>query len=125
MIIDIVFIMLALVFLAAISGLIYIKLLPWPIIAFYVLVSFFTFVVYRFDKQAAEFNDWRTRENSLHLLSLLGGWPGALVAQRMFHHKSKKTSFQMIFWATVLLNTGFLVIFFAPSLKKVIPYLST
>jgi uncharacterized membrane protein YsdA (DUF1294 family) len=78
--------------------------------------------MYRFDKQAAEFNDWRIREDSLHLLSLFGGWPGALVAQRVFHHKTKKTSFQILFWTTVLLNIGFLFLFFSPSLRKVLPY---
>lgn len=121
-ILDIAFITLALLFGAAILGLIYSKLLPWPIIALYLSVSFLTFFMYRFDKQAAEFNDWRIREDSLHLLSLFGGWPGALVAQRVFHHKTKKTSFQILFWTTVLLNIGFLFLFFSPSLRKVLPY---
>jgi uncharacterized membrane protein YsdA (DUF1294 family)/cold shock CspA family protein len=93
-VVDIVFITLAVMFLAAISGLVSLQLLPWPLLAFYVSVSLLTFLVYRFDKQAAQFNDWRTSELRLHLLSLCGGWPGALVAQRVFHHKSKKRSFQ-------------------------------
>jgi uncharacterized membrane protein YsdA (DUF1294 family) len=56
------------------------------------------------ENAAAQNGDWRTSENSLHLLGLFGGWPGALIAQKFLHHKSKKRSFQVIFWATVLLN---------------------
>jgi uncharacterized membrane protein YsdA (DUF1294 family) len=47
---------------------------------------------------------WRTAEGSLHLLGLAGGWPGALIAQQMLRHKSKKTSFVAVLWATVLIN---------------------
>jgi uncharacterized membrane protein YsdA (DUF1294 family) len=50
----------------------------------------------------------RTPESTLHLLSVLGGWPGALVAQQMFRHKSRKLEFQIVFWLTVLLNCGVL-----------------
>jgi uncharacterized membrane protein YsdA (DUF1294 family) len=42
----------------------------------------------------------------LHLLSLIGGWPGALIAQNRLRHKSRKGSFLLVFWATALLNCG-------------------
>jgi uncharacterized membrane protein YsdA (DUF1294 family) len=42
------------------------------------------------------------------MIALLGGWPGALLAQKLLRHKSKKQSFQVVFWATVLLNCGVL-----------------
>jgi uncharacterized membrane protein YsdA (DUF1294 family)/cold shock CspA family protein len=74
----------------------------------YVIASGVTFMAYGFDKSAAMNGRWRTRERSLHLLSLLGGWPGALVAQRMFRHKSRKADFQVVFWITVLINCGVL-----------------
>ena len=38
------------------------------------------------------------------MLSLAGGWPGALIAQRWLRHKSTKTSFAVEFFATVALN---------------------
>jgi uncharacterized membrane protein YsdA (DUF1294 family)/cold shock CspA family protein len=68
------------------------------------LISLLTFFVYGFDKSAAQAGRWRTAENTLHLLSLAGGWPGAWCAQRLFRHKSRKASFMAGYWATVLVN---------------------
>jgi uncharacterized membrane protein YsdA (DUF1294 family) len=54
-----------------------------PIIAaVYGLMSLITFVVYYLDKRAARLGRPRTPEATLHVLELLGGWPGALLAQR-------------------------------------------
>ena len=63
-------------------------------------------IVYAADKSAARRHEWRTPERTLHLLALVGGWPGALVAQTVFRHKSRKTSFRIVFWTTVALNCG-------------------
>lgn len=70
------------------------------------LLNLLTFFVYGFDKNAAETGRWRTAENTLHLLSLVGGWPGAWMAQRLFRHKVRKTSFMTGYWATVLVHLG-------------------
>jgi uncharacterized membrane protein YsdA (DUF1294 family) len=51
----------------------------------------------------------------LHLFALAGGWPGALIAQRLLRHKTKKQSFQVVFWATVALNCGILGWLFSSS----------
>jgi uncharacterized membrane protein YsdA (DUF1294 family) len=63
-------------------------------------------LLYAFDKSAAANNRWRTPENTLHFVGFLGGWPGALVAQDVFRHKSRKAEFQYVFWLTVVLNCG-------------------
>jgi uncharacterized membrane protein YsdA (DUF1294 family) len=86
--------------------------IPTWILGLYISLSLLTFIVYARDKFAAKHGAWRTRENTLHLLSLLGGWPGAMIAQRSLHHKSRKTSFKVVFWITVALNCaslGFLL----------------
>lgn len=70
----------------------------------YVAMSLVTLFVYRSDKIAAKKGRRRTPEITLHMLALACGWPGALLAQRWFRHKSKKTSFQVEFWATVVVN---------------------
>ncbi|HEY6922761.1 MAG TPA: DUF1294 domain-containing protein [Steroidobacteraceae bacterium] len=78
--------------------------LPPIVIAPYAFFSILTFVVYWFDKAAAQRGRWRTKESSLLLLGLVGGWPGAVVAQRVLRHKNRKESFQLAFWGTVVMN---------------------
>jgi uncharacterized membrane protein YsdA (DUF1294 family) len=79
--------------------------LPLAVIAAYGAISILTFLVYWFDKSAARHGQWRTKESSLLLLGLAGGWPGAVVAQRVLRHKSRKQSFQVAFWGTVVMNS--------------------
>ena len=66
--------------------------------------SFASYIAYGWDKDAAGADRRRTPEATLHLLDALGGWPGALIAQQQFRHKTVKASFQAMFWVTVLLN---------------------
>ncbi len=80
--------------------------LPIPAVVVYGLMSVATFVYYRRDKSAAQENARRTPEAELHFVSLAGGWPGALLAQGLLRHKSKKASFQAVFWVTVFFNIG-------------------
>lgn len=88
--------------------------LPPLVLAIYIGVSLLTFIIYAADKSAAKKGAWRTQESTLHLLSLAGGWPGALIAQQTLRHKSKKQSFQAVFWLTVLMNCGAFVWLFTP-----------
>ncbi|MBU1980413.1 MAG: DUF1294 domain-containing protein, partial [Gammaproteobacteria bacterium] len=66
-------------------------------------------------KGAARNDQWRTPESTLHLFALVGGWPGALAAQRLLRHKSKKQPFQMMFWTTVVLNCSTLAWLYSSS----------
>jgi uncharacterized membrane protein YsdA (DUF1294 family)/cold shock CspA family protein len=79
-------------------------LLPLTIVGLYFSLSIVTFLAYAIDKSAARNNRWRIKESTLHLFSLIGGWPGALVAQKALRHKSKKQEFQTVFWVTVISN---------------------
>jgi uncharacterized membrane protein YsdA (DUF1294 family)/cold shock CspA family protein len=79
--------------------------LPWA----YLALSVLTFLVYATDKSAAKRGAWRIPENTLHMLAVIGGWPGALLAQQTLRHKSSKQEFRSIFWVTVMLNViGFM-----------------
>lgn len=80
------------------------RLLPSFVFGLSTFLSIFTFAVYAMDKSAARKGMWRTQEDTLHLFALFGGWPGALIAQKLLRHKSKKLSFQLIFWMTVIVN---------------------
>ena len=70
----------------------------------YLVASTVTFIAYAIDKAAAKNNRRRTPENTLHFFRLVGGWPGALLAQRILHHKSKKKQLQTVFWTIVFIN---------------------
>lgn len=79
--------------------------IDWRILAGVpVAVSFFTWLAYWSDKRRAEAGEWRIPEATLHLGELLGGWPGAFLAQRQFRHKTAKVSYQIVFWLTVLVH---------------------
>lgn len=77
---------------------------PPLLLASYAGLSALTFLVYAADKSAAQNDRWRTKESTLHLFAALGGWPGALVAQQILRHKSKKASFRNAFRVTVVVN---------------------
>jgi uncharacterized membrane protein YsdA (DUF1294 family) len=74
----------------------------------YSAMSCIAFVLYRHDKRAAQAGTGRTRERTLHLVDLLGGWPGGLFAQDRLRHKTRKATFQLIFWVTVVFNCALL-----------------
>jgi uncharacterized membrane protein YsdA (DUF1294 family)/cold shock CspA family protein len=96
----------AAVFLVIVGIAVIVSRIPSVILGIYMVLSLMTFVAYAVDKSAAGKGAWRTRESTLHLLSLAGGWPGALVAQHQLRHKSRKASFRAVFWMTVFLNCG-------------------
>ena len=80
--------------------------IPLSVLVIYFAGSVITYVVYAFDKSAAQRGAWRTSESTLHLLALIGGWPGAIFAQQKLRHKSQKQEFRFVFWITVLLNVA-------------------
>ncbi len=67
-----------------------------------VSINIVTFIAYGVDKRAAVRGAWRIPEADLHALEFLGGWSGALVAQRFFKHKTKKKSFRTDFYLVIL-----------------------
>ena len=82
------------------------KIIRLEVVYLYAILSVVAFLMYANDKNAAEWGRWRTSENKLHTLSLLGGWPGAALAQSFLRHKSKKVSFRVSYWITVIINCG-------------------
>ncbi len=104
----------AVLFLVLVGASVVASKLPLQVLVLYLVASLATFIVYAFDKSAARKGGRRTPESNLHLLSLVGGWPGAIVAQQKLRHKSRKPSFRAVFWVTVLLNCGVFVWLFTP-----------
>ena len=83
--------------------------IAFEVLALYGIASVVTFCAYALDKSAARGGRWRTPESTLQGLALIGGWPGALLAQQWLRHKSSKPRFLALFWAIVVLNLGLLV----------------
>ena len=69
-------------------------------------MSLISFIAYNLDKAKAEKGRWRTQENTLLFIDLLGGWPGGLAAQHLFRHKNRKASYQIAFWIVTTLNVA-------------------
>ncbi|GEM_PF-371368 len=79
------------------------------------LFSTFTFLVMALDKLLAVKQRSRVPESTLHVLELIGGWPGGLMAQQVFRHKIRKRSFRRMFLLCVFLNLGLMALLIAPS----------
>jgi uncharacterized membrane protein YsdA (DUF1294 family)/cold shock CspA family protein len=110
----------AIVFLLFVIGTVLSDKLHVAVLELYLATSILAFCAYALDKSAAKNDRWRTQESTLHFFGLIGGWPGALAAQRLFHHKSKKQSFQIVFWITVVSNLYFFCWLLTPSGIKVL-----
>jgi uncharacterized membrane protein YsdA (DUF1294 family) len=78
--------------------------LPAIVALLYLAMSVMSYLFYWYDKDVAGTRQRRVPEDTLHGLDLLGGWPGALIAQQQFRHKTAKESFQTGFCMTVVLN---------------------
>jgi uncharacterized membrane protein YsdA (DUF1294 family) len=90
----------------------FVELLYMFIIASYLLMSSLAFLLYAKDKQAAIKHHRRISEQTLWMVGLLCGWPGALIAQKLLRHKTSKPYFLIVFRLTVLVNMGLLLGFY-------------
>lgn len=72
----------------------------------YIAFNLFVFLVYWWDKEAARNGGWRIRESTLLSLALIGGSLGAIWAQRLLRHKTRKEPFRSILISIVILQIG-------------------
>ena len=98
----------------------------WPIPLWvggvYLVASVVCFVVYAVDKSAAKAQRQRVSESTLLLLGVVGGWPGAIVAQQTLRHKTQKASFRRAFWGTVVINVIVFAVFASPVFSLVVDW---
>jgi uncharacterized membrane protein YsdA (DUF1294 family)/cold shock CspA family protein len=87
---------------------------PVWVAGIYLVVSAVTFILYGVDKAAAVAGRHRISERALALLGLACGWPGAILGQQLFHHKTRKTSFRRAFWVSVVLNVAAFITLSSP-----------
>lgn len=79
------------------------------VVAAVLVVNLFTVLAYAREPHYARSGPWRIPETTLHLLSLLGGWPGAGLAQTILRYTSRKPSFATLYWGTVALHFAVLL----------------
>lgn len=89
---------------------------PWVAI-WYGVASLVALLLYALDKHAAGRGRQRVSERSLLVTGLVGGWPGALLAQQVLRHKTRKAPFLRAFAGTVVLNVSALALWQAPMLS--------
>jgi len=94
----------AMSFLVALAALAAVGRLEMSWLALYYGASIITYGAYARDKTAAQNERRRIPESKLQLMSLIGGWPGALIAQALLRHKTRKPSFLIGYWLTVIVN---------------------
>jgi len=100
----------SLLFVAVIS--LYLSKKTHFLLAYLISINITTFLLYGYDKFISSSDKLRVPELNLQTLSLLGGSPSALVAQKFFRHKTIKSSFQLVYWGIVLIQVGFLIWFY-------------
>jgi uncharacterized membrane protein YsdA (DUF1294 family)/cold shock CspA family protein len=87
---------------------------PHFVAAAYALLSIAAFAVYAGDKSAARSGGWRTSEGMHLIIGVLGGWPGSVLGQQWFRHKTTKISFRRSFWQSVVANVAAFVVLSSP-----------
>lgn len=83
--------------------------MPRPFMMWFLLANVLTLVIYGVDKMAARKAWRRVPESTLLIFGFMGGWPGAIVGQLVFRHKTQKQPFKTYFIISVILNIAVLV----------------
>ena len=66
--------------------------------AYLVLINALAFGLFALDKRRAETRAWRISERVLLQVALVGGTPGAMAAQQLLRHKTRKQPFRTWLW---------------------------
>lgn len=74
------------------------------VILWYFAINIVLFILMGIDKYRAVHKKWRIPEATLLISSCLGGFVGGFLGMHLFHHKSKKIYFHIIFWLSALLH---------------------
>lgn len=88
----------AVAIVAVIGGALFLLFGWYWLLDYLIAINIAAFVLYGYDKNAAQNSRLRVPERVLHGVELFGGTPGAFIAQRVFHHKTRKVSYRIVFW---------------------------
>lgn len=90
-----------------------------PVVMWFLLANALTLVIYGIDKTAARKTWRRVPESTLLVFGVVGGWPGAIVGQQLFRHKTQKQPFKTYFIISVLVS-----ILVTVAIYRLYPFLS-
>jgi len=82
---------------------------PHPIAVWLLLANVLTLVIYGMDKMAARKAWRRVPEVTLLVFGVIGGWPGAILGQQLFRHKTQKQPFKTWFIFSVFVSIAMMV----------------
>lgn len=75
-----------------------------PLVMWFLTINVLTLVMYGADKMAARRGMRRVPEATLLVFGVTGGWPGAIVGQQLFRHKTQKQPFKSYFFISVVVS---------------------
>lgn len=105
---------LCVIYIILIVILVLVGLLKGSILLLLILINVITYWCYAQDKEAAQLGNRRIPEQSLHILSFLGGWPAAYLAQQKLRHKTQKQTFKKVYLCTIAFNILLIVWLISP-----------
>ncbi|XUY28197.1 DUF1294 domain-containing protein [Agrobacterium sp. rho-8.1] len=73
-------------------------------LAAYLTFNIIVFLIYGWDKKAARSGEWRMSESVLLWLAFLGGSLGAVLAQQLLRHKTRKQPFRTYLVSVIILQ---------------------
>ncbi|MGO7091965.1 DUF1294 domain-containing protein [Rhizobium leguminosarum] len=76
----------------------------------FLTLNLLVFSIYFMDKQAARHGGRRISERTLLILALIGGSLGALAAQQLLRHKTRKEPFRSILAAILILHGALIAV---------------
>lgn len=79
-------------------------LTSYPVVMWLLLINVLTMVMYGADKMAARKGMRRVPEATLLVFGVTGGWPGAILGQQLFRHKTQKQPFKTYFIISVIVS---------------------
>ena len=66
------------------------------LLAVYVALNLFAFMMFLWDKRKAQKDEWRTKESTLLLCALFGPF-GATLGMQVARHKTRKLKFKLVY----------------------------
>ncbi|NVK11401.1 MAG: DUF1294 domain-containing protein [Gammaproteobacteria bacterium] len=107
-----IFAVLAVAFIGVIAAVHIIEAVSPVLISYILVMGLIGYVVFYIDKRRAEREQSRIPEDLLLLIAAAGGWVGASFAKLQFHHKTSQVSFQLKYFAAIVLNLALIYLVF-------------